>query len=106
MPHRSQRHVFTVQLPTIPITNVLPNVATIAAAGAVGRIVTSLGVSGGNPPITYTIVNAGGLALTIAGNLLKTTADPVGALGAATVDIGAYDSRGQSLTESITVTVT
>lgn len=89
-----------------PITGISPNTATIAAAGVAGRTVTTLSIAGGVAPATYTIANAGGLSLAISGNLLLTNANPVGAVGPATVNIKATDGRGQTLTEPIAVTVT
>ena len=103
---RSQRHVAEVRNRIVPITGISPDTASIAAAGAVGRTVATLSITGGTAPVTYTTTNAGGLALEITGNLLKTTVNPVGTVGAKTVGIRATDSKGQTLTENITVTVT
>jgi hypothetical protein len=106
MPQRSQRHVSEVQGRIVLITGISPDTASIAAVGAVGRTVATLSATGGTAPVTYTIANAGGLSLAISGNLLQTTADPVGTVGAKTVGITATDSRGQTKTENIAVTVT
>jgi 3-keto-L-gulonate-6-phosphate decarboxylase len=103
---RSQRHVAEVRNRIVPITGISPDTASIAAAGAIGRTVATLSVAGGTAPVTYTIANAGGLSLAIVGNLLQTTVNPVGTVGAKTVSIMATDSAGQILTENITVTVT
>jgi 3-keto-L-gulonate-6-phosphate decarboxylase len=106
MPQRSQRHVAEIRNRIVPITGISPDTATIAAVGAIGRTVATLSVTGGTAPVIYTIANAGGLALVIVGNLLQTTADPVGTVGAKTVSILASDNAGQSKIEDITVTVT
>ena len=54
MPQRSQRHKDEFQpLLGPPITNILPDTATIAAVGAVGRTVATLSIAGGTAPVTY-----------------------------------------------------
>jgi hypothetical protein len=107
MPQRSQRHKEQVHGYRAPeITGILPDTATIAAAGAVGRTIATLSVSGGTPPVTYSITAAGGLSAVIAGNLLNTSVNPCGTAGAKTVGIMATDSQGKTLTENITVTLT
>jgi hypothetical protein len=106
MPQRSQRHLREAQGRIVTITGISPDTTSITAAGAVGRTVAALSVTGGTAPITYTIDNAGSLSLGITGNLLQTAADPVGAVGDTTVGITATDSVGQTLTENIAVTVT
>jgi len=103
---RSQRHLREVQGRIVAITSISPDTTSITAAGAVNRTVAALAVTGGTAPITYTIANAGGLTLNIAGNLLRTGADPVGPVGVTTVGITATDSLGQTRTENIAVTVT
>jgi hypothetical protein len=88
------------------ITGILPDTATIAAAGAVGRTIATLSVTGGTAPVTYAITAAGGLSAVIAGSALNTSVDPCGTVGAKTVSIQATDARGQTKTETITVTLT
>jgi 3-keto-L-gulonate-6-phosphate decarboxylase len=107
MPVRSQRHKEQVHGYRAPeITGISPDTATIAAAGAVGRTIATLSVSGGTAPVTYSITAAGGLSAVIAGNLLNTSVNPCGTAGAKTVGIMATDSQGKTLTENITVTLT
>lgn len=88
------------------ITGINPDTATIAAAGTVGRVIASLTVAGGTPPITYTIANAAGLSLALPLADLLTAANPVGVAGTYPVSITAKDSWNKTLTETITVTVT
>jgi hypothetical protein len=107
MPHRSQRHKEQVHGYQPPeITGILPDTASIAAAGAVGRLIATLSATGGTAPIAYTITAAGGLSAVIAGNLLNTSVNPCGTVGAKTVTIMAIDRWGKTLTENITVTLT
>jgi hypothetical protein len=107
MPQRSQRHKEQVHGYRPPaITGILPDTATIVAAGAIGRTIATLSVTGGTAPITYSITAAGGLSATIAGNLLNTSANPCGTVGAKTVGIMATDAWGKTLTENMTVTLT
>lgn len=89
-----------------PVTGVTPDTATIAAAGAVGRLVATLTATGGTAPFVYAIVNSGTFNLVIAGNLLNTNADPVGPTGTQQVSIRVTDAKGKTLTENIAVTVT
>src|SRR4029077_1868377 len=104
---RSQRHKAEVHGYRAPaITGILPDTASIAAAGAICRTIATLSVSGGTPPITYSITAAGGLSAVIAGNLLNTSVNPCGTVGAKTVTILATDSQSKTLTEDITVTLT
>lgn len=114
MPNRSQSHMLRtgrytsggVSPPSPEITGILPDTATIAAAGAVGRTIATLSVTGGTAPVTYAITAAGGLSAVIAGSALNTSVDPCGTVGAKTVSIQATDSKGQTKTETITVTLT
>src|SRR6476659_5945635 len=109
MPTRSQLHLVRVGRPPAgvpPVTSVLPDTASIAAAGAVGRTIATLSATGGTPPLTFFIANPAGLAMVIAGNLLNTAADPVGTAGSKLVAIKATDAFGATLTETLTVTVT
>lgn len=106
MPQRSQLRKYDNQVSRPPITNILPDTATIAAAGAVGRTVATMSIVGGTPPVIYTIANAAGLSIAISGNLIVTTVNPVGTAGAKSVSITATDVRQQTKTETITVTVT
>lgn len=107
MTTRSQRHKAQVHDYNPPaITGILPDTASIAGIGAVGRTVATLSAAGGTGAIVYTIVNAGGMSLVIAGNKLNTTGDPCGTVGAHSVSIKATDSWGKTLTENIAVTVT
>ena len=107
MPHRSQRHKEQVHGYRPPeITGIAPDTASIAAAGAIGRLIATLSVTGGTAPVTYAILAGGGLSAVIAGNLLNTSVDPCGTVGAKTVSIQATDSKGKTLTENIVVTVT
>ena len=106
MPHRSQRHTAEMYGVLRPILSLSPETATIAAVGAVGRAITELSVVGGTPPITYTVAAADTLSLAIDGVQLETAADPVGPTGVKSVQITATDSRGQTKTELIAVTVT
>jgi 3-keto-L-gulonate-6-phosphate decarboxylase len=105
---RSQRHKAEVHsyISSPLITGILPDTATIAASGAVGRTVATLSVTGGTAPITYSITAAGGLSAVIAGNLLQTSVNPCGTAGAKTVGIMATDSKSKTLTENIVVTLT
>jgi hypothetical protein len=114
MPNRSQAHLLRVGRYTsggvspLPpaITGISPDTATIVAAGAIGRTIATLSVTGGTAPVTYAITAAGGLSAVISGNALNTSANPCGTVGAKTVSIQATDARGQTLTETITVTLT
>ena len=114
MPQRSQSHKRAIQsydsggnTNAPPITGIGPDTATIAAVGAVSRTVATLSVTGGTAPIVYTIANAAGMSIAITGgNLLTTTVNPCGTVGAKAVQITATDARGQTKTETITVTVT
>lgn len=91
-----------------PITAILPDTATITAAGVVARVLATLSVTGGTGAIVYTIANPGGLAVTIVGpsNQVRTTVDPVGTVGVHLLAITATDAWGKTLTENITVTLT
>ena len=94
MPQRSQRHKAEMQAITgPPITNILPNTATIAAAGAVGRTVATLSVTGGTAPVNYLIADAAGMSIAIAGNLVQTTVNPVSTVGAKAVQIMASEFK-------------
>ena len=107
MGRRSQIHKEQVHGYRPPaITGISPDTATIAAAGAVGRTVATLSVTGGTAPITYSITAANGLSAVIAGNLLNTSADPCGTAGAKAVGIMATDSKGKTITENLVVTLT
>jgi hypothetical protein len=103
---RSQHHKAQVHGYKPNFVGILPDTATIAAAGAVGRTVATLSSTGGTPPVTFSIFAAGGLAAAITGNLLQTTVNPCGTVGAKTVGITARDSIGKTLTENIVVTLT
>lgn len=105
MAHRSQARADD-RLPRPPITGILPDTATIAAAGAVGRTVATLSVTGGTPAIIYAITNAGGMSIAISNNLIVTTVNPCGTAGAKTVTVSATDRRFQTKSETIAVTVT
>jgi hypothetical protein len=89
-----------------PIAGISPEAVTLTAAGAVSRVIATLSLVGGTPPITYTIANAGGLSMNVTGNQLLTTVDPCGTVGVHTPTITATDSRGLAKTEPITVTLT
>lgn len=106
MPNRSQRLKEARELPGRPITNILPDTATIAAAGAVGRTVATLSITGGSLPVTYAIANAGGMSIALSGSTIVTTVNPCGTAGAKSVSVMATDSKFQTKTETITVTVT
>lgn len=107
MTTRSQRHKAQVHGYNPPaITNILPDTASIAGIGVVGRTVATLSVAGGTGTIVYSIAAAGGMSVVIAGNKLNTTGDPCGTVGAHSVSIKAIDSWQQTLTENIAVTVT
>ena len=88
------------------ITGILPDSVMGAAAGAVNRVIATLSASGGTAPFTWSIVAAGGLSVTIAGNTLRTSADPCGTVGLHTATIRATDSWGQAKDEPIDVTLT
>jgi 3-keto-L-gulonate-6-phosphate decarboxylase len=104
---RSQRHKEQVHGYRAPeITGISPDTASIAAAGAIGRLIATLSVTGGTAPITYAITAAGGLSAVIAGNLLNTSVNPCGTVGAKTVGIQATDAKGKTITETMTVTLT
>lgn len=108
MAHRSQARADD-RLPRPPITNILPDTATIAAAGAVGRTVATLSTVGGTAGFIYTIANAGGMSIAIGGtggNLILTTVNPVSTTGAKSVSVTSTDRRFQTKTETIAVTVT
>ena len=106
MPQRSQSRKLAREQPGRPITDILPNTVTIAAAGAVGRTVATLSIAGGSLPVTYTIAAAGGMQIAISGSTIVTTVNPCGTTGAKSVSIMATDSKFQTKTETITVTVT
>jgi hypothetical protein len=89
-----------------PITGISPDTATIAAAGAIGRTIATLSMTGGTAPATYAITAAGGLSAVILGNALNTSVNPCGTVGPKTVSIQATDARGQTKTETIVVTLT
>jgi Asp/Glu/hydantoin racemase len=107
MIQRSQNHKEQVHGYRPPaITGILPDTASIAAAGAVGRTIATLSANGGTPPIAYTITSAGGLSAVIVGTQLNTSVNPCGTVGAKTVVITATDRWAQSRTENLIVTVT
>jgi 3-keto-L-gulonate-6-phosphate decarboxylase len=89
-----------------PVTGITPDTATIAAVGAVGRLVATLTATGGTAPFVYAVVNAGTLAVVIAGNALNTAADPVGPVGTQPVSVRVTDIKGKTITENVAVTVT
>lgn len=107
MTQRSQRHKEQTHGYRPPeITGISPDTASIAAAGVVGRTVATLVTTGGTAPFTYSITAAGGLSAVIAGNLLNTSVNPCGTVGAKTVGIMVTDAKGKTLTENMTVTLT
>jgi len=114
MPNRSQAHLLRtgrnssggVRPPSPAITGVLPDTATLAAAGAVSRTIATLSAAGGVPPFTWSTVSAGGLSFNIIGNSMVTTVDPCGTVGLHTAQVMATDSFGKTLTEPIAVTLT
>jgi hypothetical protein len=120
MPNRSQRHLVERQgydssgwgpgtgPPSPPITGILPNAATVAAAGAVGRTLVTLLAAGGTGPFTWSVINNAGLALgiQISTNLIVSTQDPIGVAGPYTIRVRALDSVGVRLDEDIALTVT
>jgi len=108
MPHRSQRHKFEIQGGGISlgITAINPTSASIVAAGAVGRAIATMSATGGTPPYTWSLTNAAGLAMAFTGNVLQTTADPVGTAGTKTATVMATDNLGQTRSQTLTVTVT
>lgn len=94
-------------MPKPPITSLLPDTATLPAAGAVGRTLAALSAVGGSPAFTYTLTNSAGLSIAISGdNLVKTTANPYGTAGAKTISVQVKDARNLTKTETIAVTVT
>jgi hypothetical protein len=106
---RSQRHIQETRFLTgPPITAILPDTATLVGAGAVGRTVATLSITGGTAPVRYTLVDTAGLAITIApgSNLITTTVNPYGTAGAKAVNVAATDARNRTLNEVLTVTVT
>jgi hypothetical protein len=106
MPNRSQRHKAQVHGYRPVIANILPDTATLTAAGAIGRTIATLSAVGGVAPLTYAFTANGGLSAQISGNLLVTTADPCGAVGLRTPQITVTDDVGQTKTETINVTLT
>lgn len=92
---------------TPPLGSVGPTTATIAAAGAIGRLVATLTSTAGVQPITYTIAaNPAGMGLKITGNQLLSTTNPIGAVGAHAINVTATDGLGAALTITLTVTLT
>lgn len=114
MPTRSQAHLLRMGRPTSggvlpggpPIIGLSPDTASIVGAGALGRVVAAMSITGGTQPVTFTIAAAGGLLINIAGSNVVTTNDPVGTVGAHTMSITALDALGQTKTEDVVVTVT
>lgn len=111
---RSQRHMRVVEGvdssgqigPGPAPTGILPDTASIAAAGVVGRTIATLSTTGGQGPYTYTIVNAAGVSAAIVGAALQTTVDPAGTAALHTMSILSKDQRGSTVTENLAVTLT
>lgn len=106
MPQRSQSRMAANRGYRPPITSILPDTASIAAAGAVNRVIATMSVVGGVIPITYTVTDAAGLNLNVLNNTLRTNLNPVGTAGSKAVVVKATDGVGQTKSETITVTVT
>lgn len=87
-------------------TGISPDVASIAAAGAVDRTIETLSTVGGQGPYVYSIINAAGVSAQFVGNLLKTTVNPAGTAALHTMSIQVRDQRGNVLVENLAVTLT
>lgn len=87
-------------------TGISPDVASIAAAGAVGRTIATLSTVGGQSPYTYRIIAAAGVSAQFVGAALQTTVNPAGTVALHTMSIETRDQRGNTLTENLAVTLT
>lgn len=115
MPTRSQAHLLRTGRYTSggvspfppAIGGVSPDSASIANASAVNTTVATLTATGGTPPFTFTIAsNPDALAVAISGNLLRSTVNPIGALGLHNFSVTATDARGQTKTDTLPITLT
>jgi hypothetical protein len=89
------------------ITGILPDLISRPQNTPVNTTLATLSVTGGTAPFAYLIVDAAGLAITLAmGNQITNTANPIGTLGDHVIQVQAMDSGGQTKTEPITVTLT
>lgn len=111
---RSQRHMRDVEGldssgnigPGPAPTGISPDVASIAAAGATGRVIATLSTTGGQGPYTYTIIAAAGVSAQFVGSQLQTTVNPAGTVALHTMSIMSKDQRGSTITENLAVTLT
>lgn len=89
-----------------PVTGFAPTAASIAAAGAVARVIATLVPTGGAAPYTYAMSVSAGLAAAFTGNQLKTTVDPAGTVGLHTATVVVTDGLGRSYSSTLAVTLT
>lgn len=112
---RSQRHMVEVQGVNSSgdigpgggpgPASIAPNDATIAAVGAVGRVIATMVTTGGQGPYHYSIDDADGLAAEFVGAELRTTINPAGTVALHTVLVRVRDQRGSVEIEDIEVTL-
>jgi hypothetical protein len=91
------------------MTALAPLTATLAAAGAVGRLIADINPTGGTPPYAFAIVaNPQNAAVNINPNdgKIVSTADPIGTAGVKNVSVKATDGYGLTLTNVCAVTLT
>lgn len=112
---RSQEHLTRMgkpqsggYVPTVPILTTGPATATLAAAGAVARVLFTAVATGGTSPFVWSITGAGGISAAVAPatGVVTTTVNPCGTVGAHTMAMLCTDARGQTKTLSCVVTLT
>jgi hypothetical protein len=93
---------------TSPLAGTItPTTASIAAAGATGRLIAVMsGVTGGVQPVTWSVFTPAGIAAAFTGNALLSTANPIGTVGAHAMTIRATDALGAVRSSTLTVTLT
>jgi hypothetical protein len=89
-----------------PVSAFSPTSSSIAAAGAVGRTIATFSQTGGTSPYAFTIVTAAGVAAAFTGNVLKSTANPIGSVGAHAMSIRVSDALSGQFVGTFTLTLT
>ena len=117
---RSQRHLREIRGydsnglkrpgfgPPPAITGSTPPTATLAAAGIVGRTVATIAPVGGTAPFTYALTTPAGLSAAFTPNtsaVLTTTVNPCGTAGVKNCTVTITDSRGQTRSHALAVTL-
>jgi hypothetical protein len=88
-----------------PITAIALSTPTVVGTSPVGTNIGNLSVTGGTAPYTYTLTNNDGGNFSLSGGLVKTAKTPITA-GAHSVTVYAVGASGQSLSQTLTITVT